>query len=511
LNGLAGFDLVGSERHPGRRAWEEEFVAYYAARGNILRRTAYLLCGDWHLAEDLTQTTFTNLYRAWPRIERHEVMDQYARQVLLRAFLSQGRRPWRREVATAPGSAELDPTTWPDRGGDEGRVLHRQHGKVTYGYRRIYHQRTKALVRQEPDDEAREATAEDGVVTTYTRAGIVAEIFDRVAAGDPLIVIERDLNARGIPSPEGGASGWLRGIIRKIALNPAYNGQRVLRGEVVGQGSWPALVGEETYWACRRLLEDPARTTTRPARARYLLSYIARCGECGGPLSSQSVHRHGWQGLTYRCLKRQCCAVKMDYLDEYVERIVVAWLSTTDVHEALHQPTSDREASQARAEAQRLRGDLEDYKKLAEAGELKPVDYVRFERGLSRQIAEAEARAQQADLPAVLRGRIGAHAADEWAKLAGTVAVKREIIRLVLSIELLRTTPDDRTFGPHRVRLAWTYGETAPTANASTAAGHESNSSAGRVAVWRSRARNRSRAGTLGRRSETQCAKGGSS
>jgi hypothetical protein len=33
------------------QAWEEAFVAYYAAKGEMLRRTAFALCGDWHLAE----------------------------------------------------------------------------------------------------------------------------------------------------------------------------------------------------------------------------------------------------------------------------------------------------------------------------------------------------------------------------------------------------------------------------------------------------------------------------
>lgn len=65
-------------------------------------------------------------------------------------------------------------------------------------------------------------------------------------------------------------------------------------------------------------------------------------------------------------------------------------------------------------------------------------------------------------MPPVLRGRIGRHAAREWAKLANSIAVKRDIIREVLSIELLRTDSDNRKFGPHRLRLAWTYGETAP-------------------------------------------------
>ncbi|WP_327000390.1 SigE family RNA polymerase sigma factor [Dactylosporangium sp. NBC_01737] len=92
----------------GRRGRDEDFVAYYAARGTVLHHTAYLLCGDWHLAEDLTQITFAKLYRVWHRLERHDVLDQYARQVLLRAFLDERRRPWHRERATPPESPDLD-------------------------------------------------------------------------------------------------------------------------------------------------------------------------------------------------------------------------------------------------------------------------------------------------------------------------------------------------------------------------------------------------------------------
>ena len=74
----------------------------------MLRNTAYLLCGDWHLAEDLTQTVFIKLYRAWRRIERHDTMDQFARKVLLRTYLDERRRPWRREFPTEPDTAELE-------------------------------------------------------------------------------------------------------------------------------------------------------------------------------------------------------------------------------------------------------------------------------------------------------------------------------------------------------------------------------------------------------------------
>ncbi|GGM69194.1 SigE family RNA polymerase sigma factor [Dactylosporangium sucinum] len=100
--------MMGFLRRGGRRGHDEDFVAYYAARAGHLRNTAYLLCGDWHLAEDLTQTAFTNLYRAWGRIDHHDVLDQYARRVLLRAFLDERRRPWRREHPTVPDDAALD-------------------------------------------------------------------------------------------------------------------------------------------------------------------------------------------------------------------------------------------------------------------------------------------------------------------------------------------------------------------------------------------------------------------
>ena len=78
-----------------------------------------MLCGDWHLAEDLTQTAFTKLYLAWHRLERHETLDGYVRQVLLRAFLDERRRPWRREHAMAPDSPLLDSRVEADPGADE--------------------------------------------------------------------------------------------------------------------------------------------------------------------------------------------------------------------------------------------------------------------------------------------------------------------------------------------------------------------------------------------------------
>jgi len=92
---------------------DREFGDYYAARGAAVRATAFLLCGDWHLAQDLTQTVFVRLYRAWPRIGRRDTIEHYVRRTLLRVFLDERRRPWRRErpsveLADHGGAAPAD-------------------------------------------------------------------------------------------------------------------------------------------------------------------------------------------------------------------------------------------------------------------------------------------------------------------------------------------------------------------------------------------------------------------
>ncbi len=76
----------------------EQFTAFARARTAALRRTAFLLCGDWHRAEDIVQTAMIRLYVAWHRASRADSVEAYARQAVLRVFLDQRRRFWHREV-----------------------------------------------------------------------------------------------------------------------------------------------------------------------------------------------------------------------------------------------------------------------------------------------------------------------------------------------------------------------------------------------------------------------------
>jgi RNA polymerase sigma-70 factor (sigma-E family) len=79
---------------------EEAFREFLVTRMEPLRRTAYLLCRDWHTADDLVSTAAVKLYRHWPRVQGVDNPDGYARRVLLRCWLDEQRRPWRRERIT---------------------------------------------------------------------------------------------------------------------------------------------------------------------------------------------------------------------------------------------------------------------------------------------------------------------------------------------------------------------------------------------------------------------------
>ncbi|MGH3329919.1 MAG: SigE family RNA polymerase sigma factor [Nocardioidaceae bacterium] len=78
-----------------------EFEAYMAARQPSLLRTAYLLTGDRHSAEDLVQTALAKLYLSWDKVQRRELVDGYVRRIMVNENNSLWRRAWKRkEVAT---------------------------------------------------------------------------------------------------------------------------------------------------------------------------------------------------------------------------------------------------------------------------------------------------------------------------------------------------------------------------------------------------------------------------
>jgi RNA polymerase sigma-70 factor (sigma-E family) len=79
----------------------DEFVEFAAATSPRLRRIAFLLCGDWHTAEDLAQATLAMVFVSWRRIRRHDSAYAYATRTLLNTYLADRRLKRAGELLTA--------------------------------------------------------------------------------------------------------------------------------------------------------------------------------------------------------------------------------------------------------------------------------------------------------------------------------------------------------------------------------------------------------------------------
>lgn len=76
------------------------FAHFVEVRQRALQRTAWLLTGDWALAEDLVQTALARSWPRWERIRRRDDPEIYVRRVMVNTWTGWNRRRWRAEHPT---------------------------------------------------------------------------------------------------------------------------------------------------------------------------------------------------------------------------------------------------------------------------------------------------------------------------------------------------------------------------------------------------------------------------
>lgn len=294
------------------------------------------------------------------------------------------------------------------------------HGRAPYGYRRTYDPSNGELIGQEPDPAT---------------APIVRDIFTKIAEGYAINEVSRQ-------------TGLYPVKIRNIALNPAYIALRVYNGQTY-PGTWPRLVEPEVFYAVQRILSDPARTTTNGGRQKWLLSGLACCGVCGTPLTAT-------KGRWYRCALRGCVRVVIVGLDDWIRKAMIAYLSQPAVYKGLAQEheQADREVTEARTEAAQLRAELNQWRESAIKGVTTPESLAAIEAGLSQRIRAADKRAQDAEVPAALRGFVGpgVDVAERWDN--APLPARRALLRRIMVIKVNRSSSVGRfagRFDPDRI------------------------------------------------------------
>jgi RNA polymerase sigma-70 factor (sigma-E family) len=103
---------------------DEDFDTFYRTRVRSLLRSAYLMTGDPHKAEDLVQETLARTHRAWRRIGPYGNPEAYARQIMYNLQVSW----WRRRRVSESLYGELpDRAATGDHSGDtENRIALRR-------------------------------------------------------------------------------------------------------------------------------------------------------------------------------------------------------------------------------------------------------------------------------------------------------------------------------------------------------------------------------------------------
>lgn len=83
---------------------ERRYVEYVSTRLPWLRKVAFLLCQDWHRADDVAQAAITKLYVHWRTASKANNLDGYVRTILVREYLSSQRTAWASRVDLSGGS-----------------------------------------------------------------------------------------------------------------------------------------------------------------------------------------------------------------------------------------------------------------------------------------------------------------------------------------------------------------------------------------------------------------------
>jgi site-specific DNA recombinase len=248
------------------------------------------------------------------------------------------------------------------------------------------------------------------------QAAVVRGIFERYAEGWGLKKIVKDLNARKVPSPSAGKRGtgsWSPSAVHALLRRERYRGTivwgRFAKGYRKGtkvrteqpETDWlrveaPQLqiIDEELWYRAHAranqnkresLGADPAGRRGRPAK--YLLSGLARCGLCGGPIAANTgkygsaavkvyacqYHRTRGDEVCTASLRRPVEAVDRAVLD-YLARNVLTEEVVTDALRVLRQRLIDRVRSarsdvhELEAESRRLREEIANLVKAIAAG-----------------------------------------------------------------------------------------------------------------------------------------------
>lgn len=210
---------------------------------------------------------------------------------------------------------------------------------------------------------------------------IVREIYSRVAAGETMVSIAKDLNARGIPTNSGGC--WNKNSFHKIILNERYRGIYIW-SDIRIEGAIPRIVSDDLYFRTQEALnmKKSIRGRHNP-NGDYLLTGKLFCGHCKSAMIGVSgTSKTGDLHYYYTCQKKRTghsCNkknVRRDFIEQTVARAIVSYCLRDDIIEIIADKTIEHnkrrlensEAAILRSELESVQSSIKNLMKAIEAG-----------------------------------------------------------------------------------------------------------------------------------------------
>ena len=333
-------------------------------------------------------------------------------------------------------------------------------------------------------------------------AAVVRAIFDRYAAGLGFRLIAKGLNEAGHPAPraqQGRPAGWNASSVREALHRDLYRGvivwgktrKRNQWGQVrqtpspdnrheveaphlriITDAQWCAVQARLATVRGRALRTRSGRLDGRPpgSSAKYLLSGLMRCGQCGAGMEARTRSHGGHRALFYGCSAyhqkgRTVCTNNLTlpaaaFEDTVLDAIEGAVLSPRVIEDAVGRAVAalqlapQQPGGESRATTlQRLERELQSLAAaVASGGTLTPLlDAIRereAERARLQQLVHAEAYFDRLrdEAPDAIRVQLLTRLEDWRGLLRGQVTQAQQILRRLLTGPLMCSPQPSRCY-----------------------------------------------------------------
>ena len=194
-------------------------------------------------------------------------------------------------------------------------------------------------------------------VVNQTEAAIVRQIFEMHARGLGIGRIAKYLNSESVPAPRHSPRGWAPSAVREILYRLLYQGEIVWNQheKIVRGGTKKRRQREEKDWIrldapdLRIITPDlwsavqarlakakgRGRSAFRDQDSKYLLTGMARCAHCGGPMTIVGQDYSRRKGRFYGCSYYKTRGSSICKNSLLVEQEVLDQIVLKSLHEAL--------------------------------------------------------------------------------------------------------------------------------------------------------------------------------